>query len=86
MLRDFLKDETATTAIEYSLVAAGLAVVMMTAVRPANPSLACPTCGLPMLLVTRIPKFSQGLRDSSGFPSRMCGRHWRPMNQRGESG
>ncbi len=57
-LRDFLKDETATTAIEYGLVAAGLAVVMMTAIRPANPSPACPTCGLPMRLVTRIPKFS----------------------------
>jgi hypothetical protein len=57
-LRDFLKDETATTAIEYGLVAAGLAVVMVTAIRPANPSPACPTCGLPMRLVTRIPKFS----------------------------
>ena len=57
-LRDFLKDETATAAIEYGLVAAGLAVVMITAVRPANPSPACPTCGLPMRLVTTIPKFS----------------------------
>jgi len=57
-LRDFLKDETATTAIEYGLVAAGLAVVMITAVRPANPSPACPTCGLPMRLVTTIPQFS----------------------------
>jgi hypothetical protein len=57
-LRDFLKDETATTAIEYGLVAAGLAVVMITAVRPANPSPGCPTCGLPMRLVTTIPKFS----------------------------
>jgi len=57
-LRDFLKDETATAAIEYGLVAAGLAVVMITAVRPANPLPACPTCGLPMRLVTTIPKFS----------------------------
>jgi transposase-like protein len=57
-LRDFLKDETATAAFEYGLVAAGLAVVMITAVRPANPSPACPTCGLPMRLVTTIPKFT----------------------------
>ncbi len=57
-LGDFLKDETATAAIEYGLVAAGLAVLLITGVRPANSSPTCPTCGLPMRFVATIPKFS----------------------------
>ena len=57
-LGDFLKDETATAAIEYGLVAAGLAVLLTTGVRPANSSPACPTCGLPMRFVATIPKFN----------------------------
>src|ERR1039457_4386648 len=54
--RDFLKDESATAAIEYIILAASIAVAIITAVKPANPSLACRACGRPMRFVTAIAK------------------------------
>jgi Flp pilus assembly pilin Flp len=57
-LTEFLKDDSATVAIEYAFFAAGLTVVVITAVKPAKLSPACPTCGLPMHFVTAIAKFS----------------------------
>ncbi|MGO9958037.1 MAG: Flp family type IVb pilin, partial [Solirubrobacteraceae bacterium] len=52
--RDFLKDESAAAAIEYAVLAAGIAVAVVTAVKPANRSLACHTCGRSMCFVTAI--------------------------------
>jgi Flp pilus assembly pilin Flp len=57
--RDFLKDESATAAIEYIILAASIAVAIITAVKPANPSLACRACGRPMRFVTAIAKFDR---------------------------
>jgi Flp pilus assembly pilin Flp len=55
--RDFLKDESATAAIEYIILAASIAVAIITAVKP--PSLACRTCGRPMRFVTATAKFGR---------------------------
>jgi hypothetical protein len=52
--RDFLKDESAAAAIEYIIIAAGIAVVIITAVKPANHGRPCPTCGRPMRFATAI--------------------------------
>jgi len=59
ILRDFLKDESAAAAIEYVILATGIAVVIITAVLPANSSRACRTCGRPMRFVTAIAKFGR---------------------------
>jgi len=56
-LRDFLKDESAATAIEHVLLAASIAVAILKAVKPANYSPACPICGRPTRFVRAIAKF-----------------------------
>jgi Flp pilus assembly pilin Flp len=58
-LKAFLKDETASAALEYGLFAAGLAVVVVTAVKPVSLVPACPTCGIPMRFVTAIAEFGR---------------------------
>ena len=55
--RHFLKDELASTAMDYALFAAGLAVVVITAVKPERILPLCPACGLPMRFVKTIAKF-----------------------------
>jgi hypothetical protein len=57
--RDFLKDESAAAAIEYIILAAGVAVVIITGVKPANYYRTCCTCGRPMRFVTEIAKFGR---------------------------
>src|SRR5580658_5515743 len=52
--RDFLKDESAAAAIEYVIIAAGIAVVIITAVKPANHARPCRTCGRPLRIATVI--------------------------------
>ena len=54
---DFLKDELAAAAIEYIALSAGIAVAVLTAVKPANLSPACRICGGPMRFVSAISKF-----------------------------
>jgi len=54
---DFLIDESATATIEYIALSAGIAVAVLTAVKPAKLSPACRTCGRPMRLVRAISKF-----------------------------
>jgi Flp/Fap pilin component len=58
-LTHFLKDESAAAAIEYVLLACGIAVAIITAVKPASYSRACPVCGRPMRQVTVIAKFGR---------------------------
>jgi Flp pilus assembly pilin Flp len=55
--RDFLKDESAAAAIEYIALSAGIAVAVFTAIKPANLSPACYTCGRRMRFVRAISKF-----------------------------
>jgi Flp pilus assembly pilin Flp len=55
--RDFLNDESAAAAIEYIILGAGIAVAIMTAVKPANASLACHTCGRQMRFARTISQF-----------------------------
>jgi Flp pilus assembly pilin Flp len=55
--RNFLKDESATAPIEFVVLGAGIAVAIITALKPANASPACRTCGRPTRLVTAISKF-----------------------------
>lgn len=55
--RDFLKDESAAAAIEYVILAAGVAVVVITGVKPGNYFRTCRACGHPMRFVTEIAKF-----------------------------
>jgi Flp pilus assembly pilin Flp len=57
--RDFLKDESASAAIDYIILVTGIALAIITAVKPANPSLACRACGRPMRFVTAIAKFGR---------------------------
>jgi hypothetical protein len=52
--RDFLKDESAAAGIEYITIAAGIAVVIITAVKPANHARSCRTCGRPLRFATVI--------------------------------
>ena len=54
---DFLKDESATAAIEYIALSAGIAVAIFTAVKPANLLPACHACGCRMRFVRAISKF-----------------------------
>jgi len=54
---DFLKDESAAVGIEYVVLSVGTAVAVFTAVKPANASPACQTCGRPMRFVRAISKF-----------------------------
>ena len=55
--RDFLKDESAAAPIEYIILGAGIAVAIITAVKPANSSLTCHTCGSPMRFARAISQF-----------------------------
>jgi Flp pilus assembly pilin Flp len=55
--RDFLKDESAAATIEYIALSAGIAVAVLTAVKPAKLSPACQTCGRHMRFVRAISKF-----------------------------
>ncbi len=54
---DFLIDESAAATIEYIALSAGIAVAVLTAVKPAKLSPACQTCGRPMRFATAISKF-----------------------------
>jgi hypothetical protein len=54
---DFLKDESAAVGIEYVVLSVGTALAVFTAVKPANASPACQTCGRPMRFVRAISKF-----------------------------
>ena len=58
-LRRFLKDELAAAAIEYILLTCGIAVAIITAVKPADHLPGCPTCGRLMRRVTAIAKFGR---------------------------
>ena len=58
-LRHFLKDKSAAAAIEYILLTCGIAVAIITAVKPADHLPACPTCGRLMRRVTAIAKFGR---------------------------
>ena len=53
----FLKDESAAATIEYIALSAGIAVAVLTAIKPATLSRACRTCGRPMRFVRAISKF-----------------------------
>lgn len=55
--RDFLEDESAAAAIEYIALSAGIAVAIMTAVKPADAPPACHTCGRPLRFLKGISKF-----------------------------
>jgi hypothetical protein len=55
--RDFCTDESAVSSIEYALIAAGVAVVTLAAIKPARAPPRCPTCGLPMEFMTTITSF-----------------------------
>jgi len=54
---DFLKDESAVAAIEYIALSAGIALAIITAVKPANLSPACRACGRRMRFARAISKF-----------------------------
>ncbi len=54
---DFLKDESAAATIEYIALSAGIAVAVFTAIKPANPSPCCRSCGRPLRFVRAISKF-----------------------------
>jgi Flp pilus assembly pilin Flp len=54
---DFLKDETTAAAVEYVALSAGIAVAVLTAMKPANFSPACRNCGRPLRFVRAISKF-----------------------------
>jgi Flp pilus assembly pilin Flp len=58
-IRRFLKDESAAAAIEYILLTCGIAVAIITAVKPADHLPGCPTCGRLMRRVTAIAKFGR---------------------------
>lgn len=53
----FLKDETTAATIEYLALSAGIAVAVLTAMKPANFSRACRNCGRPLHFVRAISKF-----------------------------
>jgi Flp pilus assembly pilin Flp len=53
----FLKDETTAATIEYLALSAGIAVAVLTAMKPANFSSACRNCGHPLHFVRAISKF-----------------------------
>lgn len=84
--RDFLKDESAAAAIEYAVLAAGIAVAVITAVKPANRSLACHSCGRPMRFVTAISKFRRH-PELRIYECRQCNgtvvEEWRPRENGG---
>jgi Flp pilus assembly pilin Flp len=79
--RDFLRDESANAAIEYVILATGIAVAIITAVKPANPSLPCRACGRPMRFVTAIAKFDR-LPELRTYECERCKKtvmeEWRP--------
>ena len=53
----FLKDESGAATIEYIALAAGIAVAVFTAIKRANSSPACRSCGCPLRFVRAISKF-----------------------------
>ena len=55
--RDFLEDESGAAAIEYIALSVGIAVAIITAVKPADVQPACHTCGRPMRFLRGISKF-----------------------------
>jgi Flp pilus assembly pilin Flp len=71
--RDFCTDDTAVSSIEYALMAAGLAVVTITAIKPAQVSPRCPACGMPMEFVTTISRF-EFHPELRGFQCKKCGK------------
>jgi Flp pilus assembly pilin Flp len=71
--RDFCTDDSAVTSIEYALIAAGVAVVTITAIKPAQVSPRCPACGMPMEFVTTISRFELH-PELRGFQCKRCGK------------
>jgi Flp pilus assembly pilin Flp len=57
--RAFLKDESAAATIEYIVLTAGIAVVIMTAMKPGSHLRTCRTCGRPMRFLAAIAKFGR---------------------------
>ena len=55
--RDFLRDESAAAPLDSIILGAGIAVAIITAVKPANSSLTCHTCGNPMRFARAISRF-----------------------------
>jgi Flp pilus assembly pilin Flp len=83
--RDFCIDDSAVSSIEYALIAAGFAVVTITAIKPAHVSPRCPACGMPMEFATTISSFELH-PELRGFQCKKCGKmelkEWPPLNLR----
>ena len=85
-LTHFLKDKSAAAAIEYILLACGIAVAIITAMKPANHLPACPICGRLMRRLTAIEKFGRHpeLRAyECGHCKKTVMEEWRPQESVG---